>query len=188
MDKETTLMFFEEKADFMTFKGGELGGFRDPILSIMMVSCFAEEVGYVTKEGHIIIGGDTINREPSKMSSHYVDFTLKQWDEIGEKARRFKRKCDIEALVAACEEITTLKQFPMVKDPPSESSLVFTEDGNGDVDISKDGYLIGVLRRTKEEFGKLLLVYPIMRTGLTEDNKAMIIAKCREIVESHMIE
>ncbi len=93
--EETTLRFFEEEANFITFMGGEWGGFRDTVLSIAMVSKKGQEaaVGYVTKEGLITIGGTMLDREPSRISSYYVTFAPEQWVEIGVRAREFREKC-----------------------------------------------------------------------------------------------
>ncbi|KKU42147.1 MAG: hypothetical protein UX58_C0003G0071 [Candidatus Wolfebacteria bacterium GW2011_GWB2_46_69] len=73
-------------------------------------------------------------------------YTAAELRKIADKIDEVKRKSDVEVLVVACEATMTLKQFPMVQDPPVESPLVFNGEGTGYAGILKEGHLIGAIR------------------------------------------
>lgn len=141
------------------------------------------KIGYILGDGSVTYAarGCDLNYRP-------ITLSREQRKRVDLAADVFMRKCGIEALVAACEEVMTLKQFPMTKDPPIESRVTFNEDGNGNVNLLKEGYRIGVMRTCGAEFGRLIMLYHAMHTGLTEADKEAITAKCREIVGSYKIE
>lgn len=55
-----------------------------------------EDIGYITKDGKITIDRTIIDREPSRLSRCATTLTLKQWTEIGVKAKEFKEKSEIQ--------------------------------------------------------------------------------------------
>ena len=198
-DENLGLKFMEEEMDFMIIDAGDIGGCREPGLRVIICGesesgkVWKQEIGYICKDGSFTIEAYN-DQSGHELELCSVRLTRAQWKEIDRKADEFERKCDVEALITACEEVMNSKQFPMVrglvKDPPSETPVVFNKNPDGDVSIVKDEHVgvIGIIRTQGLEFGKLHLLYCAMHTGLTEADKAAIIAKCREIVESHKIE
>lgn len=176
-EKKGILRFDEGMKQFICWS--KEGGLTHPHDFAVDIYLDNDDIGYITKEGNVtyVASGPDLDFYP-------VTLTSEQRKLIDITADRFKRKCDVEVLIAACEEVMTLRQFPMIKDPPSESPLTFDRDSNGDTILLKNEYLIGVMRVQGSEFGRLFMYYSVIHTGLTEFDKRVILAKCREIVAS----
>lgn len=179
--KEVPILRFKEEMEVFTGFDKGAGEFTDHSRIVVAMQLDGKEIGYIDRDGSITFHGDIIANKPTTIMSWGVTLTPAQRKEIDRKADDFQRKCDVEALVAACEEVMTLKQFPMVKDPPSEEPVSFIDDGVA-VQLLKGTSHIGVIHSRGMEFGRLVMVYHVTHTGLTEVDRAVIVAKCREIV------
>lgn len=186
-EKNETLRFEEGVNQFVGFDK-DSGDFSDLSRVIVTVYLNDEEIGYIDQDGSVTFRGDTIADEPTTIMSWGITLTPEQRKRIDIAADKFQRKCDIKAIIVACEQALTLKQFSEVRDPPRELPRTFREGGNGEIDILKGEYLIGVIRTSKTEIVRLVILSQVKRIGLTEADKAAIIEKCREIVVSQKIE
>ncbi len=178
------LRFEEEKGIFINSpkdveKGAPIN-VSEPYLSVYDGD---RKVAQIRTTGNVIYG-----ELQSNLTLYCVTFTPEQRKEVDRKADEFQRKCDVDNVVAECEAaiVKMLTTFPMVVDPPIEAPVGFTTDNDGDVQINKAEYVIGIMRTAGVERGKLLLLYHIAHTSLTETDKLSIIEKCKAIMAASL--